>query len=169
MSRHQLSAGDGPQGFGPHMRSITRIVWGIFLLFGGFVIYESLRLSYYGIDFGPGPGFFSFWLGILVIGLSVIEIGQTFRASAPLPEDFIPTWDGVKRIFCLLVALVATVFLMNPLGYNLTTLAFCVFLLRALAGLSWWLTLLISFASSFGLFYVFRTLQVLLPTGWFGI
>ena len=30
------------------MRRVNRIVWGIFLLFGGFVIYESLHLSYYG-------------------------------------------------------------------------------------------------------------------------
>jgi len=151
------------------MRALNRIVWSIFLLFGGFVIYESLQLSYYGIEFGPGPGFFSFWLGILVIGLSVIEIGRTLRASDPLPEDFVPNWEGLNRILCLLGALVATVFLMDPLGYKLTTLAFCVFLLRALAGLSWWLTLLISLASSFGLFYIFRTLQVLLPTGWLGL
>ena len=151
------------------MSRVNRIVWGVFLLFGGFVIYESLQLSYYGTDFGPGPGFFSFWLGVLVIVLSVVEIGRTLRVSDPVPEGFLPTRQGVKRILSLLGALAACIFLMNPLGYALTTLAFCIFLLRTLAGQSWWLTLLISFGSSFGLLHVFRTLQVFLPTGWFGI
>jgi hypothetical protein len=43
------------------MSTVDRIAWTV-LAFGGFVIYESLQINYYGSDFGPGPGFFSFWL-----------------------------------------------------------------------------------------------------------
>ncbi|MBP1780116.1 MAG: hypothetical protein H6Q86_6127, partial [candidate division NC10 bacterium] len=60
------------------MSTVDRIAWSVLCAFGVFVIYESLQIKYYGSDFGPGPGFFSFWLGVLVVVLSVIEIGRTF-------------------------------------------------------------------------------------------
>ena len=152
------------------MTRVNRIVWGILLVFGGFVIRESLELSYYGTDFGPGPGFFSFWLGVLLIILSLIQIAGTFRGPREsLPEDFIPGGDGIKRMLCILGALVASLLLMKPLGFSLTMLAFCVFLFRTLGSQSWWLTLTLAVAGSFGLFYVFGLLQVILPTGLFGI
>ena len=152
------------------MTRINRIVWGVVLAFGAFVVYESLELSYYGTDFGPGPGFFSFWLGVLVIGLSVIELARTLRGPRePLPAAFIPGRDGALRILYILAALVASLFLMAPLGFSLCMLGLCVLLLRALARLSWWATVPIALASSFGLFYLFRQLQVFLPTGILGI
>ena len=53
------------------MSRVNTIVWGVLLAFGAFVIHESLDHKYYGSDFGPGPGFFSFWLGILLMVLSL--------------------------------------------------------------------------------------------------
>ncbi len=152
------------------MSRVNYIVWGLLLLFGAFIIHESLDLSYYGTDFGPGPGFFSFWLGVLVIVLSVIQIAGTLRRPAePLPDDFIPDRDGITRMLCVFGALVASLLLMKPLGFSLTTLGFCIFLLRMLGRQSWWLTLTLSIVGSFGLFHLFRLLQVILPTGFLGI
>lgn len=151
------------------MTTVDRISWSILLLFGVFVIYESLQIKYYGSDFGPGPGFFSFWLGGLVVVLSVIEIGRTFGKRVPLPTDFFPTRAGVARIACLLGALVAVVFLLTRLGYSLTMFLFCGFLLRVLGKQPWWLTVVLTLAGSFGTAYVFRQLQVILPGGWLGM
>ena len=152
------------------MTRLNRIVWGILLVFGGFVIRESLDLSYYGTDFGPGPGFFSFWLGVLLIILSLIQIAGTFRGPRePMPVDFIPGGDGIKRMLCILGALVASLFLMDRLGFSLTMLGFCVFLFRTLGRQPWWLTLTLAVVGSFGLSYVFGQLQVILPTGFLGI
>src|SRR5512137_387079 len=111
------------------MSIVDRVAWSALLLFGVFVVYESLQISYYGSDFGPGPGFFSFWLGVLVVGLSVIEIGRSFRNTLPLPADFFPDRAGVVRISCLLGALIASVPLLGRLGYSLTMFLFCGFLL----------------------------------------
>lgn len=152
------------------MTTVNRIVWGILLVFGGFVIHESLELSYFGTDFGPGPGFFSFWLGVLLIVLSLIQVAGTSRGPRePLPEDFIPGADGIKRMLCILGALVASLLLMKPLGFSLTLLGFCIFLFRTLGRQSWWVTLTLAVAGSFGLSYVFGLLQVILPTGFLGI
>jgi hypothetical protein len=152
------------------MTRVNRIVWGLLVLFGAFVIHESLELSYYGTDFGPGPGFFSFWLGVLVILLSVFQIAGTIRRPAePLPDGFIPDWDGVKRMLCVFGALVASLLLTNPLGFSLTILGFSIFLLRTLGRQSWWITLILSVVGSFGVFHLFRQLQVFLPVGILGI
>ena len=151
------------------MTTVDRISWSALSLFGVFVIYESLQIKYYGSDFGPGPGFFSFWLGVLVAALSAIEIGRTFGKRVPLPADFFPTRSGVARIACLLGALVAVVFLLTRLGYSLTMLLFCGFLLRVLGKQPWWLTVVLALAGSFGTAYIFRQLQVILPGGWLGM
>jgi len=152
------------------MRRVNRIVWGILLAFGAFVVYESLQLSYYGTDFGPGPGFFSFWLGVLVIALSLAELTWTLRQPAgPLPKGFLPDRQGTARILSIIGALAASLLLMAPLGFSLTMLGFCVFLLRSVGRFSWWAVLPIAGLSSFGLAYVFRMLYVLLPTGMLGI
>jgi putative tricarboxylic transport membrane protein len=151
------------------MSTIDRVSWSTLLLFGVFVVYESLQIKYYGSDFGPGPGFFSFWLGILVVGLSVIEIGRSFRQSVPLPAGFFPDRAGVVRIACLLGALVAVMLLLDRLGYALTMFLFCGFLLRVLGKQPWWLTAVLTLLGSFGTAFLFRQLQVLLPRGILGI
>jgi hypothetical protein len=151
------------------MSLVDRVSWSVLLLFGVFVIYESLQIKYYGSDFGPGPGFFSFWLGVLVIALSVIEIGRTFGRNVPLPAGFFPDRAAVLRIGSLLGALIASVALLDPLGYSLTMVLFCGFLLRVLGRQPWWLTLMLTALGSFGTAYIFRQLQVILPGGFLGI
>ncbi len=152
------------------MSRVYLVAWTILLLFGGFVIYESLELSYSGTDFGPGPGFFSFWLGVLAVLLSVTELARTLRhVREPVPADFFPTRAGVRRILALVGAMVAALLLMPTLGYSLSMLGLCVFLLRVLTTQPWWVTLLIAGAGSFGTFHVFRVLQVFLPVGVLGV
>jgi hypothetical protein len=151
------------------MSTIDRISWSVLCFFGVFVIYESLQIKYYGSDFGPGPGFFSFWLGILVVGLSMVEFGRTFRRAVPLPTGFFPNRAGVLRIGSLLGALVGVVLLLDRLGYSLTMALFCGFLLRVLGRQPWWLTLVLTALGSFGTAYIFRQLQVILPGGLLGM
>jgi hypothetical protein len=153
------------------MSRINYVVWGLLLAFGAFIIHESLDHNYYGSDFGPGPGFFSFWLGILLTVMSFVQIVMTYRRPVePLPDGFIPGRDGVKRMLYIMGALVASLLLMNYLGFSLTMMVFCIFLLRTLGRRqSWGLTLTLSVIGSFGTWFLFGLLQVGLPTGFLGI
>jgi len=151
------------------MTRLYQIVAIIFAAFGVFVLYLSLDLSY-SADYGPGPGFFSFWLGILLILLGGIDlIGTTRRPREPLPEAFIPDRPGLRRLLFISASLVAVIFLMKPLGYTLTILPFSIFLLRTMGRQPWWATMIISLAGSFGTFQLFRALQVPLPVGFLGL
>jgi hypothetical protein len=151
------------------MSIVDRVSWGVLLLFGIFVIYESLQIKYYGSDFGPGPGFFSFWLGVLVVLLSFSEILRHLRKGESLPAGFFPDRAGLLRIGGLLGALIGVVLLLDRLGYALTMFLFCGFLLRLLGRQPWWLTAVLTVIGSFGTAYLFRQLQVLLPRGILGI
>jgi putative tricarboxylic transport membrane protein len=151
------------------MSRINTVVWGVLLAFGAFVVRESLDHNYYGSDFGPGPGFFSFWLGILLIALSVIQIVMIYRRPAnPLPAGFVPNREGIKRILSIVGALIAALSLMNILGFSLTMMGFCIYLLRRLGHQSWWLTLVLAVVGSVGTTYLFGLLQVMLPKGLLG-
>jgi putative tricarboxylic transport membrane protein len=150
------------------MTRLYQIVGALFLALGAFVIYLSLDLSY-SADYGPGPGFFSFWLGVLLIVLALIDIiGVSRAAREPLPEGFIPGRDGVKRILLIMASLMGALFLLQPLGFPVTILLFNIVLLRSMGRQSWWATGLISLVGSFGTFYLFQLLQVALPTGFLG-
>jgi putative tricarboxylic transport membrane protein len=151
------------------MSRVNTIVWGVLLAFGAFVIDQSLKHHYYGSDFGPGPGFFSFWLGILLVVLSAVQIVMTWRRPAEtLPAGFIPSREGIKRMLSIIGALVVSLFLMDYLGFSLTMMGFCIFLLRRLGRQSWWLTLLLAVVAGFGTTYLFGLLQVMLPKGFLG-
>jgi hypothetical protein len=151
------------------MNRVNTVVWGLLIAFGAFIVHQSLDHSYYGSDFGPGPGFFSFWLGILLIVLSLVQIAVTRRGPAePLPDGFIPGREGIKRILSIMAALAASLLLMNHLGFSLTMTVFCVFLLRRLGRQPWWQTLILSALAGFGTAYLFGLLQVVLPKGFLG-
>jgi hypothetical protein len=138
-------------------------------LFGAFVIYLSLELSY-SADYGPGPGFFSFWLGILLIVLAVIDfIGISRRPREFLSKGFLPDKQGMRRLVYISGSLVIALMVMKYLGFTLTILLFSVFLLRTMSKQSWWATLLIAIIGSVGTFQLFRLLQVPLPAGFLGM
>jgi putative tricarboxylic transport membrane protein len=153
------------------MRFVNAIVWGVLLALGAFIVHESLDHNYYGSDFGPGPGFFSFWLGILLMAMSLAQIIIAWRQpTEPLADGFIPGRDGIRRMLYIMGALIASLLVMKYLGFSLTMMGFSVFLLRTLGQRqSWWLTLTLSGIGSFGTYYLFGLLQVALPRGLLGV
>jgi putative tricarboxylic transport membrane protein len=140
----------------------------LLIAFGGFVIYLSLELNY-SDETGPGPGFFSFWLGVLLIALALVDLnGLRKRPREPLPANFLPDRAGLRRILFIAGSLVAAILLMPPLGFTVTILFFSIFLLRTMGRQAWWATVVIALVGSFGTYHLFRLLQVSLPTGPWG-
>jgi hypothetical protein len=90
------------------------------------------------------------------------------RPAEPLPDGFIPSREGMKRILSITGALAASLALMKFLGFALTVTAFCIFLLRSLGRQPWWQTLILSALAGFGMDYLFGLLQVMLPKGFLG-
>lgn len=151
------------------MRRTYQITGALLLLFSIFVGYKAMQLRYY-TSMGPGPGFFSFWLAIILGVLAIIMLlGATFGRTEPMPKDFFCGRIGYLRIGAINLALVFTILVLEWLGYPITMFAVCAFLISILGRRGITLTLVLSLVSSLGVYYLFdRLLRVPLPKGLFG-
>jgi putative tricarboxylic transport membrane protein len=121
---------------------------------------------------GPGPGFFPFWLSIITGALSLALFFQTTRTKSSVEGSatLIPERQGVLRILAVLVALVGSLALLDPLGFRISLFLFLLFLPLGLGERNWWVILIFAIAGSFGIFHLFYYgLKVPLPMGVFGI
>lgn len=119
---------------------------------------------------GPGPGFFPFWLSLVGALLTLAILIQDIRSRDIPTDSILPSRAEALQAGGVLVALIATAALLEPLGFRLTMLLFIAGLLVAIGARSPVAIVSCSLAGSFGVFYVFYTwLQVPLPLGVFGI
>ena len=151
------------------MRRNYLISAGVFLLLAIFIAYGAVRLKYY-TQLGPGPGFFSLWLSFF---LAIASLAMGIEAWGKPPEKeidtFLPQREGLIKIGSVLLSLIFTIVMLEPLGFRLTMVTIYIFLLRILGqrGIS---TPLIALAGSFGVYQIFvDLLSVPLPIGFLGI
>jgi putative tricarboxylic transport membrane protein len=151
------------------MRRSYQITGTVLLLFAAFMAFQSLKLRYY-TPLGPGPGFFPVWLSALLGALAIaILLQATFGRAEPMPSDFFASPTGYMRMGAVVVALVGTTALLEPLGFCLTMLAMYLFLLYAFGQRGLITNALTALAGSFGVYYLFvRWLHVPLPIGVLG-
>jgi putative tricarboxylic transport membrane protein len=119
----------------------------------------------YLTSIGPGPGFFPWWLGLLLTGLSAAWLVSA--VWHPVPEAnrrFLPEWRGLRRILLVMGAIIAVGLAMESIGFQIAMFAFVVFVLTALGWRRWGLTVILSAVLSFGVYHAFtRWLDVNLP------
>ena len=151
------------------MRRNYLISAGLFVLVAIFIAYGAVRLKYY-TQLGPGPGFFSLWLSFF---LAIASLAMGIEAWGKPPEKeidtFLPQREGLIKIGSVLLSLIFTIVMLEPLGFRLTMVTIYIFLLWILGqrGIS---TLLIALAGSFGVYQIFvDLLSVPLPIGFLGI
>jgi len=121
---------------------------------------------------GPGPAFFPVWMSIITGVLSLALFFQTTwgKSVAYAAATLIPERQGVLRILAVLVALVGSLALLDPLGFRISLFLFLLFLPLGLGERNWWVILIFAIAGSFGIFHLFYYgLKVPLPMGVFGI
>ena len=125
---------------------------------------EAVQLNYY-TALGPGPGFFPFWLAVIMGGLAAAWFVQLW--IHPLPGsaiEFIPDRAGCVRIVALILSVAIFGLLVEQIGFSLLMFAFLLFLLVALGRQNVYVTLSVSTVGSFGVYYLFTNyLNVHLP------
>lgn len=136
----------------------------IFMALSGWMMWESWGLEYY-TPVGPGGGFFPFWLGVVMGGMSFIWLVQVSRpAGRPAEGAFLPNRRGIVQILSMIAALVLMALLLDLLGFQLTMFLFLMFLLLIPGKQPVWLSLIISIIGSMGVYHVFGSyLDVKLP------
>lgn len=133
------------------------------------ICFGSIRLSV-GDFHKPGPGFFSFLIGVV---LGVLSLFVFLRSLKSLPGDERkPFWPNPKRELKMVYVIVALILYsvgMNHLGFALATFLFLGFLLRFIDPVRWSMVLAVSILSTIAAHMIFRFwLDVSLPTGILG-
>jgi putative tricarboxylic transport membrane protein len=134
-------------------------------------------VSAYQLGFGsfrrPGHGFIFFLASLFLIILSAIDLGGTFIGKPKTNEDKKeePLWLGVRwgKILLVLIAIVVYVYLLNFLGFVLSTFLLMIFLFKTVEPTKWWIAVVSSVITIAIVYVVFNLLlKVPFPGGFLG-
>ena len=148
------------------------LLGGIFWLAIGLLLTVWSSTYSFGEVNKPGPGFFPFCLGVLLILLATILLAKAHKASSVSPKS---ASDSVmfgewKRVVLVVVVLLAASFLFEKLGYLITLFAMVLLSMRGGGGpQSWKKIFLVSVLATVSVYLVFvLLLKQLLPNGILG-
>ncbi|WP_306222873.1 tripartite tricarboxylate transporter TctB family protein [Bosea beijingensis] len=130
------------------------------------LLHASMQMPYM-TSLGPGPGFFPYWLSMILLLLGAVMLIQAFTESPrALPEDFWPAEGGFRRVLVVLGAVALAAAGLNQAGFGPTMLVVNLMLLLALGVRKPLPLLATALAGSFGVYFVFtHWLGVQLPAG----
>lgn len=137
----------------------------------------GLGISYggYDLDVGtlrdPGAGFIFFWIGVIMIGLSLVILIKAVREKG-VADELNVLWQGIRwqKVLLVLASLFVYTYLLTPLGFILTTTLLLVFLFKAVEPQKWsWAILgaVVCTLAAYGLFHTWLGCQ--LPQGLLGV
>lgn len=146
------------------MRRIYQVAALALLALAAFMVWEALRLNYY-TSRGPGAGFFPFWIGLFLGGLSFAWLMQvSVIPQGTVPEDLLPDRRGALRVTMVAAAILLFSLLVDTLGFQLMMFGLLFFLLTALGRQSAARVAVISIIGSVGVYHLFKfQLGVYLP------
>jgi putative tricarboxylic transport membrane protein len=146
------------------MRRAEQVVASLCIALGLGIVWQAWKMEYL-TRLGPGPGFFPWWLGLILTGLSgAWLVAATWRAPTKPDRPFFPAWRGLRRILLVMGAIGGVGLAMEGIGFRLAMFAFVAFVLVTLGRRSWCLTAVLAGAMSFGVYHTFtRWLDVTLP------
>jgi putative tricarboxylic transport membrane protein len=145
----------------------TKIIVVFFwIALGILVCYGATRLGL-GTVTEPGSGFIFFWLGLILVMLSLAALAESLRSSeGAVQETRELNW---VKIALVLLSLLLYAFFLERLGFVLTTFLLLSFLLGWIERANWNRTLGVATAAALGSFAIFELwLKIRLPKGIFG-
>jgi len=140
----------------------------LFLLLSCLIVLGSIDLGIGSLK-NPNAGLFSLFTGVLLCGLSLLLIMESFTKREKSNQDSAYGWSKDTRWKNLLLtslALVAYALVLTPLGFMVSTFLLMIFLYRAVEPQGWFASFLFAAVSTFGNWMVFEFwLQCQLPEG----
>lgn len=147
------------------MRTMELVVAVLIFALGALVMYDSIRLGNRWADDGPQPGYFPFYVGLLLCISSVITFVKNFMARARSEEAFV-TRGQLKLVLAVLVPTIIYAAVIQPAGIYVASVVFIAFFMRWLGKYSWVKTIAVSLGVMLAFFVVFEFwFKVPLPKG----
>jgi MFS family permease len=135
------------------------------LLFGLVVVFDSYRIGAKWGDDGPQPGYFPFYIGLLICISSITILARGARNAALAEESFVSRGE-LKKILTVLVPTVVYVSFISYLGLYVASTLYIAYFMWQIGKYSWITTIPVSVGVSVAFFLIFETwFQVALPKG----
>ena len=146
-------------------RAAELVVAAGFFILGAVVINDSLRLGMRWVADGPQPGYFPFYLGVIICAASVITFVFALRLPQAKNKSFVEVGQ-LKLVLSVLVPSAVYVGLVGWLGIYVSAVLFIALFMRWLGKYPWWKVAAVSLGTSFVFFLIFeRWFLVPLPKG----
>jgi hypothetical protein len=158
---------EGPGGRAALKHKAAELVVGaLFLALGILVIADSVRLGTgWEEPYGPRPGYFPFYLGLIICISSLVNIARALLVPARLDKTFVETGQ-LKLVLAVLVPTAIYAALVAWIGIFVASALFIAFFMRWLGKYAWWKVVLVSLGSVAAFYLIFDTwFKVPLPKG----
>ena len=141
------------------------------LIFGCLCMYASIQLDL-GSFREPGPGLFPFLAGCFFGLLALLLVISSFIPGRGRENKISSFWKGLnwRRPLTVGLLILFYIFMLEKIGFLLTSLILLFLMLRWVEKFSWWKAFLISASASVCTYLLFHTLlKATLPIGLLGI
>ena len=155
--------GSGRSAFS--IRTAELVVAALFIVLGSIVIYDSRRLGANWAADGPQPGYFPFYLGVIICLASAVTFVQAIFMRKERNGSFVDV-GPLKAVLSVLVPAAIYVALIGWLGIYVASTIFVAVFMRWLGKYAWWKVAAVSVGNSVVFFLIFeRWFLVPLPKG----
>ena len=147
------------------VKSAEITVAALFLAAGALVMYDSVRLGSTWGDDGPKPGYFPFYIGLIMTLAALVNLARGLMVPADKNGPFVLT-QQLKMVLTVLVPTAIYAGAISWIGIYVSSIVFIAFFMRWLGKFAWWKVGAVSVGTAVALFLVFeRWFLVPLPKG----
>jgi putative tricarboxylic transport membrane protein len=138
----------------------------LFFILGAIVIYDSARLGFGWQEVhGPRPGYFPFYIGLIICIASLVNIVFALRVKAADNKIFVEVGQ-LKMVLTVLIPTALYAFLVTWIGIYVSSVLFIGFFMRWLGKYPWWKVALVSVTTVVVFYFIFEVwFKVPLPKG----
>ena len=137
----------------------------LFFLVGALVMVDSYRLGSSWGDDGPRPGYFPFYVGLIICLSSLINIVRGLMIPADKNSPFVLTGQ-LKLVLEVLVPTAIYAAAVSWIGIYVASIVFIGYFMRWLGRYPWWKVVLVSVGTAVALYFIFEVwFLVPLPKG----
>ncbi len=136
-----------------------------FLALAALVIFDSVRQGARWLAEGPQPGYFPFYLGVIIAAASAVTLVRALMMPAERNKAFVQVGQ-LKLVLSVLVPSAVYVALVGWIGIYVSAVLFVALFMRWLGKYPWWKVAAVSVGHSVVLFLIFEIwFLVPLPKG----
>lgn len=135
-------------------RTMEIVVALVFLLLGGLVVYDSLRLGIRWVGDGPEAGYFPFYVGALICIAALVTLGHAVVGRAK--RGIFVEWAPLRQVLAVLIPAAFYVLGVELIGIYVAAALYIAFFMIWLGGYGWLKSIVLGVVISVAMFFMFE-------------